>query len=368
MVVNLKSQNNLSGFYIIYNGSTNIEEPGNYGISHLLEHLLCKTFDHMMDDFDRDGISWNAYTEANLINFHFTGLESRLGKYRQKILDAVSDFSITKEQFEMERNVVLSEYEDYFNNQAYGHAMNLHRKLFKDYDPIGLRSDLEGLKFIDCLNFYEKQFMHPSKIINVSKSNTLSDLDIEFNTPEITRGEVTIGDNDVEYELGNDFKDKTSLIMVAPLVKKDPAIVNYLNLMLSMGLRSPLYQEVREKKGLVYYVQCYQSRLNDTGINNISTLTNNKNVREVIETVDNVLSNPDKFLTKERYDIVNEYLTAKKEKEEILRYNFVGRHTTPEGWSIYDVLDTPYEKMREVYDQYYDFSKWHVSNDKKEFS
>lgn len=368
MLKNLKSQTNLSGFYIIYDGSTNIEENGNYGISHLMEHLMCKTFDHMMDDFDRDGISWNAYTESNLINFHFTGLESRLGKYRQKILDAVSNFTVTKEQFEMERNVVLSEYEDYFNNQAYGHAMNLHRKLFNDFDPIGLRSDLEGLKFIDCLNFYEKQFMNPSKIINVSKTNTLSDLDIEFNTPEIKRGEIVMGNYDNDFELGNEFKDKTSLIMVSPLVKEDQGVINYLNLMLSMGLRSPLYQEVREKKGLVYYVQCYQSRLNDVGINNIATLTNNKNVKEVIETVDNVLSNPNKFLTKERYDIVKEYLTAKKEKEAILRYNFIGRHLTPKGWSIYDALDKSYEEMREVYDKYYDFSKFHISNDKKEFS
>jgi predicted Zn-dependent peptidase len=133
-----------------------------------MEHLCCKNFDHLLDDFDRDAISWNAYTDTNLINFYFTGLESKLSKYREKIIELMSSFNVTKEQFEIERNIVLSEYEDVFNDQSQSHYLNLYRKLFNDYDPIGLREDLEKLTFIDCLNFYEKQYMNPSKVINAS--------------------------------------------------------------------------------------------------------------------------------------------------------------------------------------------------------
>ena len=50
MIINLKSQNDLSGFYIVYEGSTNLEKPGWYGLSHLMEHLLCKTFFHLLED------------------------------------------------------------------------------------------------------------------------------------------------------------------------------------------------------------------------------------------------------------------------------------------------------------------------------
>ena len=67
MIINLKSQNDLSGFYIIYEGSTNLETPGFYGIAHLLEHLCVKTFFHLLEDFDRDSIDWNAYTDNNQI-------------------------------------------------------------------------------------------------------------------------------------------------------------------------------------------------------------------------------------------------------------------------------------------------------------
>ena len=101
MIINLKSENELSGFYIVYEGSTNLENKGNFGISHLMEHLFCKNFDHLLDDFDRDGISWNAYTDTNLINFYFTGLESKLSKYREKIIELISNFSKAPELLEL---------------------------------------------------------------------------------------------------------------------------------------------------------------------------------------------------------------------------------------------------------------------------
>jgi predicted Zn-dependent peptidase len=368
MIINLKSQNDLSGFYIIYEGSTNLEKKGNYGISHLMEHLMCKTFFNLLEDFDKDGIDWNAYTDSNLINFHFTGLESKLDKYRNKILKSVSSFDITKEQFENERNIVLSEYEDCFNDQAQAHSLNLSRKLFNDYDPIGLKEDLENLKFMDCLNFYEEQYMKPTKIINVSKTKKLKNLDIDFSDRKIEK-KLEFGNHKVSFELGNQFKDKTSLIMLSPVADKNNAEIHFLNAMLSLGLKSPLYQEVRENQGLVYFIHCYQSRHNQQGITNISTQTSNKNVSKVIDAVEKVLKGKDKFLTKDRFNLVKDYYMTRREKEEILRYKNIGQHLVTKGWSVYDILDTiKLKDLKDIYDEYYDFSKFYISNDKKEFS
>ena len=367
MVINLKSQSELSGFYIVYEGSTNLERPGIYGISHLCEHLVCKSIEHLMDDFDRDGISWNAYTDTNQIVFYFTGLESRLSKYRKKILNSLSSFPVTKEQFELERKIVLSEYEDYFNDQAYAHSMNLNRKLFNDYDPIGLKTDLENLKFMDCLSYFELQFQHPSKIINVSKTYKMKDNEIEFSNIVISKN-ISYGLHDVAFEIGNDFKDKTSLLMLGPITNGNHAEIDFINLMMSMGLTSPLYNEVREKRGLVYYISCYQTRFHNQGVVTIGTLTANRNVKEVIDTVEKVLNKPSLFLNKNRFDLIRDFFNVKREKEEILRYNNVGEYLTPDGWSIYSILDTiKLKDLKDVYHEYYDFSKFYISNDKKEF-
>jgi predicted Zn-dependent peptidase len=367
MIVNLKSQNDLSGFYIVYEGSTNLEKKGWYGISHLMEHLVCKNLDHLQEDFDRDAIEWNAYTSSNEIVFYIQGLEEKINKWKPQFVDLLLQFNVTKEQFENERKIVLEEYMDCFNDQTQSHILNLSRKLFNDYDPIGLRTDLENLKFLDCLNYFELQYANPSKIINVSKGKDYKNNQIDFSNRKIIK-DFEFGNHKVPFELNNDFKDKTSIAILSPKIEEDFAYVHFINAMLSLGLQSPLYQEIREKKGLVYYVHCYQSRINNKGINTISTLTSNKNFNQVVDSVKEVISKPDKYLTKERFNIVKDYYGVRMQKDEILRYKNVNQWINPEGWGVYDIIgDVNFKKIKEVYEKYYNFKDFYISSDKKEF-
>jgi predicted Zn-dependent peptidase len=368
MIINKKSQTNLSGFYIVYEGSTNLEKPGWYGISHLMEHLVCKAFDHLQEDLDRDGIEWNAYTSSNEIVFYLTGLDERVNKWKYRLVELLSEFKVTEEEFENERKIVLEEYMDCFNDQTQAHSLNLSRKLFKDYDPIGLRSDLEKIKFSDCLEYFELQYSKPTKILNISKNYEYKNDTIEFSKNEI-KNENHYGDNEVELELNNEFKDKTSIIILSPIITEDFAYVSFINSMLGLGLKSPLYQEVREKRGLAYYVQCYQTRMYDKGLTVIATQVSNNNVDAAIKAIKGVIENSNTYLTQERFDIVKDYFTVRKEKNEILSYErAISTITQPEGWSMYDILETvTLDKIKEVYEKYYDFTKFYISNDKEEF-
>ena len=367
MIINLKSQTDLSGFYVVYEGSTNLEKSGWFGISHLMEHLMCKNFDHLQEDFDKDGIDWNAYTSGNEIVFYLTGLDEKVNKWKGEFMDLLGQFNVTKEEFENERKIVLEEYMDSFNSQTEVHMLNLSRKLFNDYDPIGLREDLEKLKFMDCLNFFELQYAKPTKVINVSKNNPYKNKTLDFAERTIVKN-VSFGDHKVPFELGNEFKDKSSLVMLSPVIDEDFAYVHFINAMLSLGLKSPLYQEIREKRGLVYYIHCYQSRMNQQGINTIATQTSNKNFKAVVEATKTVLENPSKYLTKDRFNLVKDYYKVRMQKDEILRYKNVNQWINPEGWSVYEILDTVnLKKIKEVYDKYFKFENFYVSNDKTEF-
>jgi predicted Zn-dependent peptidase len=367
MIINLKSQTDLSGFYVVYEGSTNLEKKGWYGIAHLMEHLMTKNFDHLQEDFDRDSIDWNAYTDSNNIVFYLTGLDEKVNKWKGEFMNLLSDFNVTKEQFENERNIVLEEYMDSFNNQTQSHQLNLSRKLFGDFDPIGLKEDLQNLKFMDCLNFYELQYSKPTKIINVSKNKKYNNNLIDFTDRKIIKN-LEFGQHNVPFELNNDFKDKTSLVLLSPVIDEDFAYVHFINSMLSLGLKSPLYTEIREKRGLVYYVHCYQSRMNEQGLTTIATQTSNKNANELIDTVGNVIKNPGKYLTKDRFKLVKDFYGVRKEKDEILRYKNVNQFINPTGWSVYDILDeVNLKKVKEVYEKYYNFDNFYISNDKKEF-
>ena len=366
MIVNLKSQTDLSGFYVVYEGSTNLEKKGWYGISHLMEQLMCKNFDHLQEDFDRDGIEWNAYTSSNEIVFYLTGLEDKVNKWKGEFMDLLGGFNVKKAEFENERNIVLEEYMDSFNEQTQCHVLNLSRKLFGDYDPIGLKEDLENLKFMDCLNYFELQYAKPTKIINVSKKD-YKNTTLDFAERTIIKP-LVYGNHNVPLEINNEWKDKTSIAILSPVINEDFAYIHFINAMLSLGLKSPLYQEIREKRGLVYYVHCYQSRMNNQGLNSISTQTSNRNFNAVVDAVEGVIKNPKKYLTKDRFNLVKDYYSVRMQKDEILRYKSVNQWINPEGWSVYDILDKiTLKKVLEVYDKYYQFDNFYISNDKKEF-
>lgn len=366
MIINLKSQNDLSSFYIIWEGSTNLEKKGWYGIAHLCEHLQTKMIDHLQEDFDRDGIEWNLWTSSNEICMYIKGLDNKVDKWKHIIMDLMFEFKITKEEFENERKIVLEEMADSFNEQTQCHMLNLSRKLFGDFNPIGLKEDLKKLKFLDIINFWELQYSKPTKIINVSKTDYKNPT-LDFAERTIVKN-ISYGNHNVPLELNNEWKDKTSIIILSPIISEDFAYIHFINAMLSLGLKSPLYQEIREKRGLAYYVHCYQSRVNEQSVNTISTQTSNRNFNAVIEAVEGVLKNPKKYLTKDRFNLVKDYYTVRKQKDEILRYENVNQWINPKGWSVYDILDeVNLKKIMEVYDKYYQFDNFYISNDKKEF-
>jgi predicted Zn-dependent peptidase len=220
---------------------------------------------------------------------------------------------------------------------------------------------------MDCLNFYELQYAKPTKIINVSKNKKIKNLDIDFSDRKIDKM-FEFGKHNVQLELNNEFKDKTSIICLSPFIEEDNAEVHFLNAMLSLGLKSPLYDEIREKRGLVYYIHCYQARYNKQGIVSIDTQTSNRNFDGVIDGIKSVLKDTKRFLNKDRFELVKDYYLVRREKDEILRYNNVNQWIQPEGWSVYDILDkVKLSDIKKVYEKYYDFDKFYISNDKKEF-
>lgn len=367
MIINLDNQTDLSGFYVVYNGSTNLEEDGIYGISHLMEHLLCKSVDHLQDTYEENGLSWNAYTSPNEIVFHLSGLDENVNKYKSEFVNLLSDFDITKSDFEKEKKIVLEEYMDSFNDQVSSHYLNLERKCYGHYNPIGKREDLEKLKYIDCLNFFEKQFLNPSKIINVSKHNKFeSDMKTVDNS---IKTEYNFDTNrKFEYEEGNTFKDKSSLIMKSPIIKDDFSKVKFVNLMLSHGLNSPLYKEVREERGLVYFISSSINRMNKYGDMNISTLTSNDNVDDVIEATQKVFSDKDSIINKERFNIIKKSATINLKQQDINRHMSVNKWINPDGWNLSECIDSiTLEDCSEIFDKYFNIEDFYISDSKKEF-
>ena len=366
-VINVKSQTQLSGFYIVFKNSTLGENKGTFGVSHLGEHLLFKNIEDMLDIFDIDGIGNNAYTSDTEIVVLFTGLEEYLSKHKKTILDKILTFNITKEQFENERKIVIEEYKMYFNKQAENHQLNLYRKKFGNFGAIGLLEDLENITYDEFKEFYDRQFSKPHMIINVSKDSEF-ETDIEFSTETFDKV-IHYGDYDVALEPYNNKNGKISIINMSEVITEDFAIVNFITDLIGSGLKSPIYDEIREKRGLVYYINSYLDRISDqSGVVIISSETADNNVEEFQKTLKYVLDNPKKFITQERFDIVKQSTEIKLKKQDINRYNSVDKYISPKEWQVESILgDITLEKVMKIYDKYFNFDKWIKSTDDKEF-
>jgi predicted Zn-dependent peptidase len=384
MIVNAKSETGLSGFYVIFDGSTMNEKPGWLGLSHLMEHLVCKSFEHMQNAYQQKNIKWNAYTSNTEVVFFMKGLDRHINTFKKEFLELILSYEPTQEQLDNEKKIVLEEYKMAFNSQGESHYMNLYRKMFNYYGPIGLRSDIENFTLQDCKEYLDLYYKNPTRIINVSKHNNFQH-SVEFR-PKIDPKpfEVNINDNlhiiksDTEtsvpeglipLEIITDYQNKISIINLSPVITKEFNYVSFVCEMLGSGLNSPLYKEVREKLGLVYGISCFVDRLNNSScLVGILTDTSFKNMEIVQDQIKLVLENKEKYLTQERFDIVKDSYSTKIEEAEILNYSNIGKYMDAPEWRIETILDTI--TLQDVYDIVDKYLKWddmYKSVDKTEF-
>lgn len=358
MILNLDSQTNLSGFYIVYDGSTHFEYPGVRGINHLMEHLLCKQFKHLYLDFDKNSITWNAYTSSDHVVFYMTGLDDRLNQYKEELLASLTNgFTVPEEDFLIERDVVLEEYGDYMDNPEHRHWYNTLRYLYNHYGPIGLKKDLKDLSYEDCVKFYDIAFSAPTKIINVSKFNEFT-TDLKLAPKATPNFEAQRGVAELEYG----ESDKTTILLATQLFDDNFVEAAFLSYMLSKGLDSPLYHELRVKRGLTYGCYTTVSDFADKSTLITTMTTSNEKVSEALDILNMIFKSKDKYLTKERFDTIYSYLESRAMISETLRYAKVAPYIKEPKRSLdLQLKNITYQKVMDTFDALVGFDKMDVS-------
>ena len=368
MILNIESQTELSGFYVVYNGTVVNETEGTYGISHLIEHLMSHNFnDDLVEEFQNAGMAWNAYTSPTNIVFYLSGLDKYVSKYKYEFLKRLSYVDVDRSNFKLEKTVLLEEYTSIFNMQSPSHLLNLYRKLFGTYNSIGRKKDIEELTFDDCKKHFDKFYNKPSKIINVSKNNPFN-TDVKFNNIN--------NEYKVDYNLTSNYfidkhksiLNKSSVIYLSPIIEENWDVVFFINYLLSNGINSPLYKNIRKKAGLAYYIRCSIDRLSDySGMNIISTETDDDKVEKLMTILNETLSDMS-FLTIEKFNQVKNSIINKIDTVDINRHSNVETFIKPETWSIEkNIHNITYEKVIETYLKYYKIENFYKSVDKREF-
>lgn len=249
------------------------EDPHEYGISHLLEHMMFKEgekSEELIKKLENLGADLNAYTYKEYTCFELNCLSRRIPEFLPLFLDLFLNPKFSKEDFNLEKEVVLQELrEDDDDHHNYGHEYIL-KKIYPEKigHPIG--GSVESVKKISyekIKDYHKKNFIPPKMILTIASGENFPGLEKIFLNKLKTFG-LTKKSSPYRLKPKNlisplkpfkaTIKRKVDLPILfmgfgAPSLKSE-YYYDYVVLedILSFGLSSRLFIELREKEPLVY--------------------------------------------------------------------------------------------------------------------
>ena len=342
----IKSDIGMGFFGIGYHFGAVTETPELRGTSHLMEHLMLKPCDDMLPQLTRLGIDYNAYTADNRVVFWFKGLEEKIREVAEELYTRILNANPmwSEEAFNNEKSTVLQEYADTFNEQVGGAYSNFARKHYGYCGPIGLRSAVEGFTYQNSKDLATK-FRVPSQIIQVGSTPYI---------PERTSGVPQYTPNSYSFTEDSGLplesvpkEDKTVVGMIsktpiAAYLGDDYSPTTRLSFImdcLTGGLESPLYQEIREKRGLSYFSFGVADCLGDKTMSLFLASTTNDRAQELRDVYADFFSgNVSRHISEDRYNDCRDGLLIQKKISNILPHQGAGPRSMDE-YSKYDGLD-----------------------------
>lgn len=282
-----------------------------WGISHFLEHMVFKGTEKYPDAqslsaaVDAVGAKFNAFTSKEYTGYYVKAASQHL----ELAVDVVSDMLLTprlrQKDIDREKGVIIEEINMYadmpsahiaslfedmmFNSQTIGHEVigtketvsALTAKDFQDYIKqwYGLKNvvlilagDDQLLENPKTLELIKKMFQknHPEKRLAANHKDNLG-------TNPLTKNKLL-----VEYKK----TEQAHFVMGFPGLKRNDEARHALSLLgvvLGGSMSSRLFSEVREKRGLCYYIHADTDYYHDTGVFGASAGVDPKRVEEAVE-------------------------------------------------------------------------------------
>ena len=294
-----KSNNDLGSVYVVYESPVKNEDPHLKGMSHLLEHMVCCALDDVEEKLDQHCLNHNAYTGGDEVVFYLSGLSEELAKFRQLFVDRIINYKPQLEHFNKEKNIVLQEYDDAYSESQFSSFSNYSSMKFGYVGPIGVRRAIENVTFEQICELHSRVFAKPSKVIVVDSEDFSVDVDF---------ADTSSGSYSSHRHINLDapvVPSSVNLLNVSPILPIDGIYhLHIIQTVLGLGLKSPLYQELREKASLCYWVSAGGHKMNDDHVMVVSTSTKEANVKQIFDLTLSVLSDPERHINRERFDLI----------------------------------------------------------------
>jgi predicted Zn-dependent peptidase len=235
--------------------------------------------------------------------------------------------------------------------------MKIMRKWWGDYLTIGNKRDIENFTYEDMKNVYKERFAHASRVVEVGRKSTEFFTKLEYRGIDKEESKYRFGKrkNIEDVDVASDDKTSVFLFSRKRVSKSDYKFLHVGIEMLTNGLESPYYTELREKLGLTYYVYGGFIRNHSNGVMVINACTDTENADKLKCRMRELVEQTETLLTEERYNTVMSNIKIGMEKNDALlfqepwRYTEIGGLKLPSSlkWLTYDkVVKTTIKYMK----------------------
>jgi predicted Zn-dependent peptidase len=297
---------------ILANTGSRYEKPKEEGIAHFFEHMVFKGTQKFPDaqslaaTVDGIGADFNAFTSKEYTGYYVKSASEHVGL----ALDVVSDMLLTpklrQDDIDREKGVIIEEINMYADAPA-RHVNDLFdRLMFKGsglgHDIIGTKETVSEFKTEDFQQFLKQWYGFGNMLLIMAGDEAI------LNDPETLETVRRL----FSKEAGERIKDKVKLQRYLPtqplsphrthvefketeqahfvlgwpaLNRTDPRryALSLLSTVLGGNMSSRLFNEVREKRGLCYYIHADSDLYHDTGVFGGAAGVDPKRVEEALK-------------------------------------------------------------------------------------
>jgi predicted Zn-dependent peptidase len=244
------------------------------GISHVVEHMAFKgtherSCQQINLDAERLGAEVNAHTDKDHTAYHMRGLARHAPQFVRMLGDIVRNSSFPEAELERERQVILHEFvED--EDDALSTAYKLFDTACYGTHPmaqpvIGVRRNIQRFTRAELLDYVQRQYTGANIVVgvagNIDPQAIVDEAQAAFGamprgSEHVLAAPHYVGGMKTRRQSGF---SQTHVVLGFPI----PALTDDAHhasvvaaALFGEGMSSPLMDEIRERRGLVYYAAC----------------------------------------------------------------------------------------------------------------
>lgn len=275
------------------------EKDNQNGISHFIEHCVFKgttekTALQLTDDIEKLGGECNAYTSDDHTMYYVNILAEYYKQGIDFILDIIQNATFPEQEIDKERNVIIQEILMSNDNPQYTVWKNIANTFYNN-QPLGRTilgpiENVERFTREDIFEYLNTWYVPNNMVIsicgNIDEDEVfeylLTKLNMKNQKKLIFNSSKFIVDNKT-YESDLDQSHVLVALSGPEYCNSDRIYASMLKNILSGGMSTRLFQEMREKHGLAYNTTMVNEAYVDSGYIGIYTGTSKENVNKVID-------------------------------------------------------------------------------------